>query len=421
MTMKTKKKALVWAGISIFILLLVQNSGFAAQKTGLLTTVTTGNRKIVNEDIPGARQGAVSDAMERAVVNAFAKVVSPQVFAAHLDFLYGRILPAAQDYVVTYRVLGEISHKNTYLVGVESKINLVLLEQMLTEARILNAGTDMPTILLLIAEQGPKDLLPRYWWGNNPEPYISYAETRIMDTLLDKRFNVAGMEKQKPDTGFYDIRFPSIYDADAARDLAGKLNADVVVVGRASAAESTNRRGDEKIFDAVIKLAAYDVGSGQQVVACENTAAAKSDSDQEGAIQAIEKAADLAAMELAEKLDRHWSGHLRNESRFDVEITGNGFLPRFLALKKRLAEIAEIENMQPKEMGSDRAVMELVYKGSPSHFADSIMLKTFEGFGIEIVEVTDTLVTIRFIDGDRFFMTDDDPSATSENPEKTME
>ena len=411
----------MWAGISIFIVLFALNIAVAAQKTGVLTTVTTGNREIVNEDIPEARQAAVAGALERAVENAFASSVSPQVFAAHLDFLYGRILPAAQDYVVTYRVLGEISHRKTYLVGVESKINLVQLEQVLTEAGILNAGTNMPTILFLIAEQGPKDLLPRYWWGNNPEPYISYAETRIMDTLMDKRFTVAGRGQQRPDTRFYEIRFPSIYDAGAAVELAKKVHADLVVVGRASAAESANRMGDEKVFDAAIKLTAYDVGSGRQVAFCENTAAAKSDTGRDGAIQAIEKSADLAALELAEKLDRYWSGYLRKESRFDLEITGNGFLPRFLALKKRLAEIKDILNMQPKEVGSGRAVMAMVYKGTPSHFADSIMLKAFEGFGIEVSAVTDSLVTIRFIDGDRFFMTDDAPSAASGNPEKNME
>ncbi|HKL00829.1 MAG TPA: hypothetical protein VJ943_11290 [Desulfotignum sp.] len=421
--MKTKKQALVWAGIWFLAILLVLDTAFAARKTGLLTTVTTGNREIVAEDIPEARQAAVSDAMERAVVNAFASTVSPRVFAAHLDFLYDRILPAARDYVVTYRVLGEISHRNTYLVGVESKINLVQLEQVLTEAKILNVGTDMPTILLLIAEKGPKDLLPRYWWGNNPAPYISHAETRIMDILLDKRFHVAGMGPERPDTGFYEIHFPSIYDAGAAVDLAKKVHADLVVVGRASAAESANRMGEEKIFDADIRLTTYDVGSGQQVAACEKTAAAKSGPDQKGAVQAIEKVAGLGALELAEKLDRYWSGHLRKETHFDVAITGNGFLPRFLALKKRMGEIAEIENMQPKEMGSDRAVMELVYKGSPSHFADSIMLKTFEGFGVEIGEISDNLVKIRFIDKNRFFMTDDAPSGISENenPEKTME
>ncbi|MDZ7664058.1 MAG: hypothetical protein U5K27_01790 [Desulfotignum sp.] len=35
-------------------------------------------------------------------------------------------------------------------------------------------------------------------------------------------------------------------------DLAEKLNADLVVIGRAHAAESSNRMGEEKIFDADI-------------------------------------------------------------------------------------------------------------------------------------------------------------------------
>ncbi|MFO7913993.1 MAG: hypothetical protein R6V15_17695 [Desulfotignum sp.] len=173
--MKAKKQALIWAGICIITVLPALETAFAAPKTGLLITVTTGNQKIVDEDIPGARQAAVSDALERAVVNAFSHTVSPKVFASHLGFLYDRLLAAAQDYVVTYRVLGAVDHQNTYLVGVESKINLELLEQTLTEAGILNVGTDMPMILFLIAEQTPKDLLPRYWWGNNPEPYKSHG------------------------------------------------------------------------------------------------------------------------------------------------------------------------------------------------------------------------------------------------------
>ncbi|MFO7911129.1 MAG: hypothetical protein R6V15_03110, partial [Desulfotignum sp.] len=271
------------------------------------------------------------------------------------------------------------------------------------------------------AEQTPKDLLPRYWWGNNPEPYKSHAETRIIDIMKENRFKIAGMEPQRPDTKFYDIRFPSIYDADAAVDLAEKVNADMVVIGRASAAESINRREDEKIFDALIRLTAYDVASGQEIAAFESKAASKSEPDREGSIQAIVKAADLAAMELADKLDNYWSGHLRKETRFDVDITGNGFLPRFIALKKRLAEIGEIQNMQPKEIGSDRAVMELVYKGSPSHFADSIMLTTFEGFGIEVGEVTDDLVKIRFIDEDRIMMPADVPAADTVDEENIAE
>jgi hypothetical protein len=60
--------------------------------------------------------------------------------------------------------------------------------------------------------------------------------------------------------------------------------------------------------------------------------------------------------------------------------------------------------------------MEMVYKGSPERFAQRIMLTTFDGFGIEIVELTDTLVRIRFIDGVNTYET-----GTSTVPESDSE
>lgn len=370
----------------------------AARQSGVLTRVTTGNRKIVGQNVPKAKQGAVSDALESALTDAFAAMVPQQVFAANLEFLYDRLLPGTRDYVVTYRVLGGMAHKNRYLVGVESKINLELLEKTLTDARILSEVTDKPRILFLIAEQTPDDLLPKYWWGNNPEPYSSTAEARILDVMAENRFKIAGTGPQRPDPGFYNIRFASIYDTTAAMALAREYKADMVVMGRAGATEAINRMGDEKTYDATIELTAWDLASGQKAVSCNGQAAAKSGLDQEGSILALTKAADLAAQDLAAKLDRFWTQTLRRENRFDVHIRGDGFLPRFIALKKRFKDMSDIENMQPREIGTDMAVMEMVYKGSPLHFADTVMLKTFDNFGIEIVEVTEDRVDIRFID-----------------------
>ncbi|MDZ7664057.1 MAG: hypothetical protein U5K27_01785 [Desulfotignum sp.] len=61
--------------------------------------------------------------------------------------------------------------------------------------------------------------------------------------------------------------------------------------------------------------------------------------------------------------------------------------------------------------------MEVVYKGTPAHFADSIMLKTFDGFGIEIGEITDRFVDIRFIDDSQNVMTGDDDAVMQESIE----
>jgi len=397
MIMGTKRQAGMCMAILLGMLLFF-DTALATGSASVLTGVTTGQEKIKGQNIPGAKQKAVEKALDTAVQNAVASLVSRQVFAGNLEFLYGRILPRSSDYVATYRVIGGMEHEGYYLVGVESKVNLKLIEKHLTDAGILNASTDKPVILFLIAEQTPDDLLPRYWWGNNPEPYTSFSETIILEKMIQNRFKIAGTGPDRPNPSLYNIDFTSIYDADAAMELGRVLKADMVVLGKASAAESINRMGDEKIFDGVIELKIYDLDSGKEVMTSVSRAAAKGTMDQEGAFGAITEVSALAAQDLNQKIDTFWTQNLRRENLFDVTITGENFLPRFIALKKRFKEIQDIENMQPREIGTDKAVMEIVFKGSPEQFADAVMLKTFVGFGIEVAEVTDQMVFIRFIE-----------------------
>ena len=394
----TKKKAGMCMAVFLLGLLLFSGTAMAAGSASVLTGVTTGQEKIQEQNIPGAKQKAVENALKVAVQNAVASLVSRQVFAGNLEFLYENLLPRSSDYVVTYRVIGGMEHRGYYLVGVESKVNLQLIEKHLTDAGILNVSTDKPVILFLIAEQTPDDLLPRYWWGNNPEPYTSFSEAIILEKMIQNRFKITGAGPDRPNPSLYNIRFASIYDATAAMELGRVLKADMVVLGKASAAESINRMGEDKIFDGVIELNIYDLGSDKHVMTSVSRAAAKSTLDQEGAMAAITEVSILAAQDLNQKIDTFWTQNLRRETLFDVTITGENFLPRFIALKKRFNEIQDIANMQPKEIGSDKAVMEIVFKGSPEQFADAVMLKTFAGFGIEVAEVTEQMVFIRFIE-----------------------
>ena len=392
-------KRVTWWGVVILcVVLFTMDTAFSAGLAKPLTGVTAGQGRISGENISGAKRNAVKDALNMAVQNGFASLVSRQVFGANLEFLYGRLLPRASDYVITYRVMGGVKHKGYYLVGVESKINLDLLEKHLTDARILNSATDKPGILFLIAEQTPGDLLPRYWWGNNPEPYSSLSETILLEQMVQDRFKIVGDGSDRPSPSFYNIRFGSIYDAEAAMALGRALKADMVVLGKAGAQESMNRVEDGKIFDGVIELKVYDLNSGKEVIASVNRAAAKSAPGQEGARGAISEISVMAARDLSQKIDAFWTQNLRRENSFTLAISGENFLPRFIALKKRLNEIQDIENLQPREIGSDNAVMEIAFKGSPEQFADAVMLKTFVGFGIEVAEVTDQTVSIRFIE-----------------------
>ena len=246
--------------IVLFIgIIFISGQSFAAKGSDVLTGVTTGKRKIINHNIQQAKQRAVSDALNFAVQNAFAELVSRQVFASNLNFFYNQILSHTSDYIITYRVLGGIENKGHYLVGVESKVDIKLLEKTLTDARILNANHDKPVILFFIAEKTPSDLLPKYWWGNNPVPYRSLAEEIIISKMLQDRFIVTGNDVDRPDPSFYNIMFDSIYDIAAAKDLGREMKADMIVFGKASSSEAINRMGEEKTFNAKVNLEGYNL------------------------------------------------------------------------------------------------------------------------------------------------------------------
>ncbi len=417
----SKKKSAMGLMVLLTGMIFMLEPLFAAGNSDILTGVSTGSRKIIKHNIQHAKQAAVSDALKIALQNAFISLVPRQVMASNLDFFYDQIISHTSDYIITYRVLGGIENHGYYLVCVESKVDLILLEQTLTNARILNTGQDKPVILLFIVEKTPSDLLSKYWWGNNPIPYQSLAEKIIVNKMVQERFILTGNSEPRPDPSFYNITFDSIYDVEAAIDLGREMKADMIIFGKAKSSEAINRMGQEKTFNGEINLKGYYLETGEKVVESRIQAAAKSNIAEEGNLLAISRAAKLSAVDLIDKVNTFWTQNLRKEHAFDVNIEGENFLPRFIALKQKLKQMPGIENMQPSEMGSNYAVMQIFYKGKSSQFADMLMLKTFNSFGLEISDVRDDFLNIRFIEKGQSFLFKEDSQKIETTKESNLE
>jgi hypothetical protein len=392
-----KKRTITLAVIAVLCLAFFFESAFAVKNTGILISITTAKKKIIKGNLPQAKKQAVSKALDFAVQKALVSLVPREVVASSLDFLYQKILSSASDYIITYRVLTGLDQGKYYLVAVESKVDLTKVEKLLTEAKIINSLRDKPSILFFISEKTGQDILPNYWWGNNPLPYESEAERIIIKQMIQDEFFISGTDFGHPDPSFYNIKFSSIYDTKAAMDLGREFKADMIVMGRVVASEAINRMGEAKTYNAVIDLEGFSLVTNEKVLVSTTQAVVKSD-DESGNREAIIKAANLSVLDLSEKIDTFWTQNLRREHAFDVDIEGNEFLVRFIELKKRFRQMPEIENLQPKELGSDSALLELKYKGSPSQFANALMLKTFEDFGIELSNVSADTVSIKFIE-----------------------
>ncbi len=381
------------------VALLVPASGVSAAREDA-TCITTGQYKIDGQNIAGAKQAAINEALEQAVQSTFATLVSPQELGDNLDYFYDQVLVNAMDFVATYRVINGIEHNGLYLVGVESKISLNLMEKRLRDSGVFNQAQNNPLVLLLISEQGPEDMEPRCWWQPGEQEvrvYDSVAEKQIETLFTQAHIPLAVSGPDYPDPSAYNVVFSSLDDPTAAIALGQALKADMIILGKASAQESFNRMGDEKTFEAGIELMALDPATQKKIAQSAANATAKSIDEAEGVAQALTQAADAAGLTMKAKIASFWAQAMKEKKTFDLYVEGERFLTRFIALKRQLKEIRGIEDISPRELGSTHAIMEVIYKGTPAEFADAVMLKTFDEFGIDVSMASDNAVKIRFV------------------------
>lgn len=155
--------------------------------------------------------------------------------------------------------------------------------------------------------------------------------------------------------------------------------------------------GDDRSYGAVIALDVFATATGERIATIEHTAVVKSQTDEDGARNALARAGALAGEDLVSSLRDHWAAHQRTVRAIETRVEGADYLSSFIMLRKVLNNMPGIEDVQTKEIGTDQAVVDIVFKGNAGKLADLLMLKNFDSFGIEMSEVTEDSMVIRFV------------------------
>ena len=368
------------------------------QSQKIFTTIATGTRVITSEFSPQIKKEAVFNALKASVERAVAEVLSPELFASSLKILNDNVLANPSKYIVNYSVLAELKYGTKYVAAVKTRVDLTLLKKYLKKYEIIKSTREKPAVLLLISEQTEQDILPNYWWGNNPLPYNSFVRNEIISFLVDKEFVFVGENIGKNDLEKYEIRFDSIYDTVAALKLGKKLKADIVIMGKAKSFEALNRMGEEKTYEAGISLEMFNVLTQNRIKIFELKATANDLDSDEGNKSALEKAGQLVAEEISIGATKYWEENvLKKEQDIETRIEGEDYLSSFIQLKKVLNGMSNVKRVQTKELGADQAVVSILFKGNAEKLAQALLLKTFDSFGIEIYNVQDRSFTIKFV------------------------
>ncbi|MFO7753693.1 MAG: hypothetical protein R6V41_11305 [Desulfobacteraceae bacterium] len=369
----------------------------------IFETVATGKHMIDKDQggVPAAKKAAVEKALSASVEKALLNLFSGKIFASNLEFIYSKVLTDVSDYVASYKVLAEVEKRDRCIVAVDTGIDLAALRSFLNRYEIIGSQKNKPSVLLLISEKTKEDLLPRYWWGKNPMPYNSKVSEAVSEAMKEKGFIVLPASFSSPDTKDHDIEFSSIHDTDAAIKLGRKMDADIVVMGRAESQPSANRVGAEQTYEAKVDVEALSTAENKTVASTRVKATSRSKEGTEGSIAALSRAGELTGQKITGKIEDHWNDNvLKKQQAIEAKIEGNDYLSSFILLRKVLKKMPEIKGIQTRELGTQEAVVDILFEGNAARLADALVLKTFDSFGIEIDDVKDRSLTIRFVPKD---------------------
>ena len=374
---------------------------YAQESAKTKTLVVIGSAAVHSGNVQAARERAIQDGLVSAVAQMTEEILRVEALVDNFPQVNQLVYDQPDKYIQNYKVLTETESGEVYRVAVEVSVAGKKIAQQLSKQGILRAKTKLPSVVLLIAEQTVKEILPQYWWGHGMGNFKSVSEQAVVEAFKAKGFVVIehrGVQLHKLVDWVADTK-PELSNEQAA-ELGAGLKADVVVVGLSSAGESPNIMGYEtKSFKGSFSARVLRTETGEEMMAISKEAVATNADEHQGGIQALSDVGVVAGETLAKQLAVEWRKVMEKPSQVEIIIEGTSQLANFVKFRKALSSVPGVEGIYVKEIKPNEATLIVDYKGKPEDLASALMLNTFETFGIDIYEIAESSLKIALIPG----------------------
>jgi len=351
-----------------------------------------GTAVVHENDLVAGRQNAVSDALVAAVGQVVVEMMTGETVVRRFKLINDGILQKPEEYIQNYRVLTESVAGKSIRTLVQVDIALDRVSRDLSRLGLALAGTVYPRVAFMVAEKNGIGAEYSFWWGER-----SLAQRTICEAAMVKTLQTIGFDVIDPPALNTPLGLPRVAPESQMMVLAQRLGADILIAGSGTAAAASNTMGGAiAAFEAVVEVQAFSVQSGQPVGRTRQKFVVSGQDAFLGGREALSGAGALAGDELSRQIMIAWQQEQDRSAVFEVAVEGTGgHIASFVRLRTAIATLSGVKELKMREMSADQATMAVSYQGSTRSLADALLLKTFDGFGIDIFEVTAEAVRIR--------------------------
>jgi len=387
---------------TVFILAVAANlSGIvnAEENASERIIEVIGTGAIRGGDVAKARDRAIKNSLVSAVEFAVADLLPLESMIQNFETLNEIFYDNSSEFVAYYKVLTELKSGRTYRVLVQATVSTSVIEQQLMSADIKVYKKNLPKILFFIAERNFDDISPRYWWTEDLTFVKGDTEIAMTEKMLKNGFSVIDQKSLVINEKFENLKYKADLNNQDAVSLGAILQADVVIVGNSKADIASNTMGgDIKSFKGTVIARALRTDTGEEIASTAQTAISVNKDDIAGGRNALSNVGYLAGSDLASQIVGKWHKEVKKSiTTFAIIVEGTGVLSNFVIFRAELNEISGVDSLQTSEMKADEATIIVNFQGNARELANALMLKTFESFGINIYEISQSHLRVRLV------------------------
>ncbi|MEW6544370.1 MAG: flagellar assembly protein T N-terminal domain-containing protein [Nitrospirota bacterium] len=346
-----------------------------------------------------ARDNAIQDALRKAVEQAVGTMVASETLVENFQVVRDNILNKSQGYVQNYKVVKEDAGKDLYSVTIAATVSVGNLKNDLGALGLLMARVGKPRTLFMIAEQNIGQEVYVFWWswfGSGGAAFAgqtvdqAVSETALKEEFLNKGFNVVDISSA---TGKFQIsnayRVADLTN-DGAREFGKKLNAELVIKGKALAKEGPRTPGSSVgSYLADITLSAIRVDNGQVVASARGNAAARHVAQHVGGNEALDKAARSVSDKLIEQILARWTGETSGGQLVQVTIRGLTGMKDLVKVKDFLqSQVRGVQSVIQRSFEGGVAVLEVDARTTAQQIGDELATKDVPGLDLDVTGAT---------------------------------
>lgn len=391
--MKISPKFALRALLVMALTTILVSLGAAQQPTQMVTS--KGMASIFANDVALARDQATDDALRNAVEQTLGTFIQASTLVQNNMVVEDNILSWANGYVRSYRIISEgQTDPSTYEVTIEATVELANLKNDWESIQNLLSRMGNPRLMFLIEEQNIGE-------SRNQYDYLS-VDMNVTETTLLEKFIEKGFECVDPATVRENLKQEQAAailqgDTKLAATLAKKLNAEVVITGKAIAKVATGiNLGGMKSCQANVTARAIKADVATVFATSSQHAAYPHIDEVTGGTEAIKKATVKLADELMTKITQKWKDEYYQATTVKVILQGITSFNEVTDFSSTLKYLVRgVKETYTREASGDHAELDVKITGNANQLARELERKDLDKFQVKVVGLTMNKLTLK--------------------------